>query len=134
VFRIEGTGVSLTNQNAKRVADSYEGKPEIPPTLNYSFSYEASLSSLTEKETGTGIYLYPNPFNSELHFNFPIEKNFEAFIEITDMLGNLVFSKTMLTTNNESTIYPALQNKGVYIVRVLSKSDGEIFRQKVIRY
>ena len=134
VFKIEGTGVSLTDPNAKRVADSYEGKPEIPPTLNYTFSFDASLTSLTEEQSNKAIYVYPNPFNNTLHITFPGKENFNATIQITDVLGNLAFSKTMIITDYKSTVYPTLQNKGVYIVRILSGSGEEMFRGKIIRY
>jgi len=133
VFKIEGTGVSLTDHNAKRVADSYEGKPEIPPTLNYSFSYEATLSSVKKEKTASGFYIYPNPFKNALHISFPREGNLKATIQINDVLGSLVFSKTMTVTDNISTIYPALQNKGIYTVRILSESGEELFRGKIVR-
>jgi hypothetical protein len=42
VFKIVGTGVSLIDEDAVRVADSYEGKPTHPPTLVYEYSFDAS--------------------------------------------------------------------------------------------
>ncbi|PVW14327.1 Ig-like domain-containing protein [Marixanthomonas spongiae] len=42
VFMIEGTGVSLTDPNAKRVADSYNGSATHAPRLVYTYSYNAA--------------------------------------------------------------------------------------------
>lgn len=57
VFMIEGAGISLTNTNAKRVADSYEGSPEFAATLSFTYSYDSAavVPNITEY-LGSGIW------------------------------------------------------------------------------
>ncbi len=133
VFKVVGTGVSLTNQNAIRVADSWEGKPTHPPTLVYTYSYEASTTGVGSKESVTGSYVFPNPFNNSLGFYIPEKDNYPVTVIISDILGNKVFSKEAIIINNRFTVNPEIKNNGIYIVRVLSGTDGEILKQKIIR-
>jgi hypothetical protein len=134
VFKIEGTGVSLTNENALRVADSYEGKPEYPATLTYTFSYDATVTDVNEEKLSAAGYVYPNPFENTLHFTVDSKENGTAIVLISDILGNKIFTKTIELKNNIFTINPDIQTQGVFIVTVLSASEGVILKQKIIKY
>ena len=134
VFIVEATGVSLTDENAIRVADSYEGKPEFPPTLVYTFDFDAALVGINIEKPNTGSYVYPNPFNNTLHFYIPSAENQTSIVQISDVLGRLVLSKTVTVMNNKFTLNPAIQKKGIYIVRVISLSNEVILNQKIIKY
>ena len=133
VFKITGTGVSLTNQNSVRVADSWEGKPTHPPTLVFTYSYEPSTTGAGERISVAGSYVYPNPFENSLGFYFPGKDNCQVTVEISDILGNKVFSKDATIINNRLTIYTGIKNSGIYIARVFSGTDGEVLKQKIIR-
>lgn len=76
-----------------------------------------------------GVRLYPNPFNDQLHVNFP-ELPGHAKIEIHDVCGQLVYS----VDNLEKTNVIDLKNlrKGVYFVRVTG-NNGWILTEKIIR-
>ncbi len=134
VFKIEGTGVSLTNEDAIRVADSYEGKPEHPATLIYTFYFDAEVGVTDIEKPNADTYVYPNPFNNILHFYIPSAGNHTATVQITDILGRLLLSKQVTIMNNTFTLNPAIQEKGFYIVRVLSLSNEEILKRKIIKY
>ena len=134
VFIVEGTGVSLTNEDAIRVADSYEGKPEHPATLIYTYYFDAALVGIKIEKSNTDSNVYPNPFNNTLHFNIPSIGNQTVIVQITDVLGKILFSKMISINNNYFTINPDIQKKGIYIVRVISLSNEEILNQKIIKY
>ncbi len=133
VFKIVGTGVSLTNQNAVRVADSWEGKPTHPPTLIYTYSYEASTTGAGAEKLSTGSAIFPNPFNNKLVFDIQGCENEKVTAEITDMQGSKVFVKNLTIVNDRFTIDTGINSPGVYIVRILSASKGEILREKIIK-
>jgi hypothetical protein len=116
VFKIEGTGVSLTNHAAKRVADSYEGSHEHPATLIYTFHFNSGTAGINNEKLNTDSYVYPNPFNKTLHFYIPSVENHTVIVQITDILGKLLLSEPVTILNNKFTLNPAIQEKGVYIV------------------
>ncbi len=133
VFKVVGTGVSLTNENAIRVADSYEGKPEYPATLMYTYDFNASWVAVNSEKPLHNSFAYPNPFHSAIRFSTPWERDRMVEVQITDMMGNIVFSKQIETVNTMFTLQPDIQ-RGVYIVSVISLSDNEILKQRIIKY
>ncbi len=58
-FIIEGTGVSLTNENAKRVAEAIEGTAAAKLVIDYTVT-APTLSISKPKETDP-LFVYPNP-------------------------------------------------------------------------
>jgi hypothetical protein len=134
VFIVEGTGVSLTDEDAIRVADSYEGKPEYPPTLVFYYYFDAGLVGMNFEEAVSSSYIYPNPFYNTLHINIPSTGNQPVTVQINDISGKIVYAETLPVMNNKLTLNPGIQNKGAYLVRVLSISNEEILKQIIIKY
>jgi hypothetical protein len=133
VFKIVGTGVSLTDENAIRVADSYEGKPSHPPTLICYFSYDASFVGVKELQNSScNVNVFPNPFNDRITLNFSGNKPESVTVTITDILGKTVYSEQLVPAGNTVTIHPAVDTKGFYIVRVAS-GDAELMIKKMIK-
>jgi hypothetical protein len=134
VFKIVGTGVSLTDEDAIRVADSYEGKPAHPATLIYTYSFDAELVNVDEENPKTDSYVFPNPFSNTLYFNIPAATDQMVMVQITDILGKVLLSKTVSMMNNKFTINSSIQKNGVYIVTVVSLSNDELLKQKIMKY
>ncbi len=132
VFIIEGTGVSLTDEDAIRVADSYEGKPSHPPTLVYTFNFDAQAVNINEKKLKSDSYVYPNPFNNTCYIHIPDVKDQTVTVQLIDITGKLVFSKECHLNSGELTLNPNLQENGIYLIRVLTTSGEVIMKQKVI--
>jgi hypothetical protein len=134
VFIVEGTGVSLTDENAKRVADSYEGKQTHPPTLVYTFYFDAeSVVGINKKVLKGDSYVYPNPFNNTCHIHVSDVKDQIVNVQLFDIVGKLVFSEKEQLNNGKLTLNLNLQMKGVYLIRILTASDKVIMQQKVIK-
>ncbi len=133
VFIVEGTGVSLTEENAIRVADSYEGKPEFPPTLVYTFNFDAELVGINDRKLQNNSYVYPNPFSNTLNIHIPSVENQAVTVQLTDITGMLVSSKEIYLNNGKLILNPDLQKAGVYLIWVLTASNEILMIQKVIK-
>jgi len=133
VFIIEGTGVSLTDEEAIRVADSYEGKPEFPPTLVYTFDFDAELLSINDKIQQSDSYIYPNPLDNTCHIHIAEVKDQMVTVQLIDITGRLVFTQKHHLNNKELTLDLNSQRNGIYLIRVLTASDDTIMYQKVVK-
>jgi hypothetical protein len=133
VFIVAGTGVSLTDEDAIRVADSYEGKPEFPPTLVYTFYFDAELVTSIDEIQQSDSFIYPNPFNNVCHINIPEVKNRTVTVQLFDMVGKLVFSQKQYLNNGKLTLHLNLQQNGIYLIRVMTTSGEVLMNQKVIK-
>ncbi len=81
VFKIEGANASLTNVNAKRRAESFEGN--YAPRLYYTYSYNAVLN--TDDVLSVGISIYPNPTKNILNIVSYQDKIFT--VDVYDVRG-----------------------------------------------
>lgn len=134
VFMIEGTGVSLTNTSAIRVADSYEGSDEFPPTLNFAYSFDASsvLTDIKEINEVVNVPVYPNPFTNTL--NFELSKNYDQiWIELIDISGRIIYTQTISKTSGNISINPGITHSGIYFINVYSSKKSILLQQKIIR-
>ena len=86
-----------------------------------------TCSNLSVIEGNVTFNVYPNPNNGA--FTLDLGENTEAFIEIYNAVGNLVYSKQV----NQSNVNVALTNviEGVYFIKVQSK-EGLTVRGIVI--
>ncbi len=131
VFKITGTGVSLTNPQAKRVADSYEG--HHPPVLVYSYSFDAA-NVKTENELLSDVIIYPNPFERTIHINSPSLSGKTVMIGITDLSGRLIYTKEERVQNKYITLSIPIYAKGIYLLTIY-KPDGTIlYRQRIVKW
>jgi len=133
VFIVEATGVSLTDEDAIRVADSYEGKPTHPATLVYSFDFDASTVGVNNGIQQNDSFIYPNPFNNTFNIRIQEANNQAITVQLFDIVGKLVFSQKDYLNNGELTLNLNSQKDGVYLIRVLTESGEVIMHQKVIK-
>ncbi len=128
-FIIKGTGATLTDQNAKRVADSYEGNN--PPVLVYTYSYEVKSNVSTEEPVKLEIAIYPNPLKKG-QINIELPSNNPVFLEILDLSGKTVYRNTHHSENRIIRFDPHLAIAGVYILNVYSKDKRLLASKKFI--
>ena len=135
VFKIVGTGVSLTDQDAKRVADSYEGSSSHPATLIYYYSFDASYVGTEEELSRVSDFtVYPNPFEDQITLRFTGLKTEKLTVALYDLLGKVVYLDQLIPTSNRLSIKPAILSKGIYILRVSDQNNRELLKQKMIKY
>jgi hypothetical protein len=82
------------------------------------------------KNGNTGISIYPVPSRGPLTFTFS-GQGFEL-LNIMDELGNPVYSQSLNSQNNSSTLHIDLSNldNGLYIARITTKSS--VITRKII--
>ena len=131
VFAIEGTGVSLTDPESVRVADSFEGSEAYPPTLVYTYTFEASVG-LQEKINSTTGLVFPVPFTDELNIQLPRSES-EILVKISDISGRLVYLEKISPTASYTVIKPGIIKKGIYIISAFSSDNTMLLKQKIIR-
>ncbi len=129
VFKVVGTGVSLTNENAVRVADSYEGKPTHPPTLIYYYSFDASFVGVKENgKTGElQIKAYPNPFEDHVRLSLNGKTDQNLLVRLIDLTGKTVYEKTIYVSGHELTIKPDVPTQGMYLLTVNNEAGIKVY-------
>jgi hypothetical protein len=102
-------------------------------TESYFSSFEYSECTTIEIEnTGINInnYIYPNPFYNILNIAIK-EENLYLKVIIYDMLGHIVFDKTI---KNDSQINISNLIKGIYFLKVFDvNNENLIFNKKIIK-
>ncbi|GAA4112138.1 hypothetical protein GCM10022393_10380 [Aquimarina addita] len=135
-FMIEGTGVSLTSTDAKRVGDSYDSSPEYAPSLVYTYTYSPKTLSINNTNVKSNFEIYPNPFDMTLHINIP--EGFTNFdVAIYNVRGKMVYNQHLLSTNENDTaikIQPGIQASGIYFVKIYSDKGTVLATQRVIKH
>lgn len=128
-FMIEGTGVSLTDEDAKRVADSYEGNN--PPILVFTYSYEVQSNIGIRERAMPEVTIYPNPLNKG-YLTVRISYKDSVILEILDMNGKKVYEGRHNCHDEFIRFKPSLPDSGVYILNVYSKGKQLIATKKFI--
>lgn len=78
----------------------------------------------------SSVYVYPNPTNGMLNLRYPISESQQATMEVYDLLGALVFTQTLNSTDSDATLVLSHLNTGLYSVRLLVDNQLE-FVEKV---
>jgi hypothetical protein len=93
-------------------------------TVNVAVSVCTNLEELVEKSNAD---IFPNPVNDELNINI-VDASSLANLKIIDLLGNLVFTDVLHSTNNKINI--AHLSSGTYFVNIIS--NGKNQTQKIM--
>jgi len=135
VIKITGTGVSLTNEDAIRVADSYEGKPTNPATLIYTYHFDAAYVGVDQKNHNPNLLInaYPNPFDNSVKILFKGNHNQNYYIKFSDVTGRVVYRQKIMPYGNELVINPNITVQGIYILTVYSETNNQVFSKILVR-
>jgi hypothetical protein len=88
----------------------------------------AMPAGLVHKTNDEKVILYPNPTKGPITLSLGTSQNQEALIEIYNLLGTKIFSKTYQNTTS-TTIDLTGNTKGIYMVKVIA--DGNIYNEKI---
>jgi hypothetical protein len=91
-----------------------------------SFSQEnLSIVSNNDKDL-TNIQAYPNPFKEKTTINFNSKSNFDVDFIVQDLLGNIIYSEKIKTTDGKNTItfYKNKLSSGIYIYTLKTKNHN----------
>lgn len=133
VFMLEGTGVSLTNPNARRVAESYEGNSTNPPTLVYTYTF-GEILAVDDVSIAAGVKLFPNPFQTTFSIQLPLNFEENTSLEIFDVKGTRIYETPLLNTNSGTQrITSNITTNGVYFVVIRSEFGNVIETIKLLK-
>jgi photosystem II stability/assembly factor-like uncharacterized protein len=116
-------GVSSNNDASHAAYAATEGM-----VLIYAGQGSALTTSINKKEIVSKDYfsIYPNPARESIQIKYSNQAVNSGEVQIFDLTGKNVFSKSCFSLNDESISLPLL-SKGIYFVRLITKdfSSGQ---------
>jgi hypothetical protein len=82
------------------------------------------------EDNSFGISVFPNPSTGHITLSFGTSQNHESLVEICNLQGTQVFSKTFQNTTSV-TIDLTGNSAGIYFIKVIA--DGSYYEKKIIR-
>ncbi len=79
-----------------------------------------SVIGIEELEKDFGLSIYPNPASEQLTIEFKKKSKENIGIEIDDICGKTVMSKTKLSSENMTAIDISMLNQGIYLLKFVS--------------
>jgi hypothetical protein len=79
-----------------------------------------------EEYKSTTINVYPNPSTGNFQFQYVLSEDEIATIEVYDMLGKIVYTKSLTATNSTHSITLKNCDNGLYNLR-LTSSNGSVY-------
>lgn len=93
------------------------------PTIIFDANFDGLLTK-SSNVNSNDIAIYPNPTTGDLTISLGVKS---AIVTISDMIGNVVFSKT---TSGELFVDISSYNKGIYLVKIVTENDS--YTEKVV--
>lgn len=113
-------GVAGTGQVKLRMWDE-SSLDEV--TVTFNATAQEPLVSVVEMHPTTFLRAYPNPFNNELNLEYNYGTTDNITVELVDLLGKVVLTKSGLSSSDNITINQEL-NSGIYLCVI--KAEGKI--------
>ncbi len=103
----------------------FDGQSEISHAIN--------LDCSKMMDDNTEIYVYPNPFNSELNIYLSDFSNEKVYFEIYDELGKFVISENVIILENtyEHKLYLGDLRPAVYYLRIITGNN--VVNRKIVK-
>jgi hypothetical protein len=73
-----------------------------------------------------GVIIYPNPLINKLNINFEMNIAENYYIQITNTIGQTIYSKDTLTQKQEIDL--SFLESGIYYLRVQNNSEQKVFK------
>jgi hypothetical protein len=92
-------------------------------------------SGISEPEAGTGLLIYPNPWETGFTVNFSLEKSGEVKIQLIDMMGReAIIPVTGVYGRGENSVFMNVPHlpPGIYFLRL--QTAAESTTRKIIKY
>ena len=125
-IKITGTGTSLTNTAAKRVADAFEGGTTKAPKLVVSYTYDCNaVLSTPAFLLGNEILIY----NQSNGIEIKSEKEFSK-VEVYDITGKRIYSNSNI--NNNTFRIEAIEKRNQLLLVKVYEFNGKTTTKKLI--
>lgn len=86
------------------------------------------IAEFANMNSNDGLNIYPNPTNKELNFDYKLPEGSTGKIEISDVMGKLIFENVMNKQNNTTTIDVSTFSKATYIANIFV--NGNLVKAK----
>ncbi len=92
-----------------------------------------TIQKISPKSISTNdfIVVSPNPFSSEFTIKLDYDFKSETTLEILDLNGRIIVTKTISTSDLEAVTINEIKNSGIYILKV--RNNELEFEQKIIK-
>ena len=92
-----------------------------------------TIQKISPKNISTNdfVLVSPNPFSSELSIKLDYDFKSETILEILDLNGRIIVTKTISNQDLEAININEIKNSGIYILKV--KNNELNFEQKIIK-
>ena len=125
-IKITGTGTSLTNTAAKRVADAFEGGTTKAPKLVVTYTYDCNaVLSTPAFLLGNEILIY----NQSNGIEIKTEKEFSK-VEVYDITGKRIYSNSNI--NNNTFRIEAIEKRNQLLLVKVYEFNGKTTTKKLI--
>ncbi len=130
-FIIRGTGISSTDNDAKRVAHSYDGNPNKAAKLIIDYTEQTLSTEPIDNNNGFAIKINPNPTRSNTGIKVSVTNGNAKNLtyDIMDMKGSIV--KKGKLRDNALIRLKGLQS-GVYLINVKNRESESITKRFII--
>ena len=95
-------------------------------TCSSTFSISHTYVGLTEQILFSDLKIYPNPFTDKLTITSSNFENENFDLQISNALGQIVFSANKLTAQNDVDL--SHLSKGIYFVKIRNASEQKTFK------
>ncbi len=113
---------------------SFSNMKLLPRDNNDFESYSRQLVGINSNTYNKGeVIIYPNPTNSNINLKYTMPKSSENIsVSVYDILGNLVVSKTLSSTEGNAKIETSHLTNGTYIYVIQSENEGILNTGRVV--
>lgn len=115
--------IKCENSEVSDECDKYWKQSFYGPTIIFDANFDGLITRTTNVNSND-IAIYPNPTTGDLTISLGVKS---AIVTISDMIGNVVFSKT---TSGELFVDMSSYNKGIYLVKIVTENDS--YTEKVV--
>ena len=127
----DSTPGNLVDNNA---VEDDEAVLILNPSLASESSDGLALRSTDRKVSIEKIDLYPNPTNGSINFNFVSDAEYDAEIQIMDVIGRVIQSHSTVANRGVNNLQMDVSaiDAGIYFIN-LSNADGNVSNHKFIK-
>ena len=115
--------IKCENSEVSDECDKYWKQSFYGSTIIFDANFDGLITRTTNVNSND-IAIYPNPTTGDLNISLGVKS---AIVTISDMIGNVVFSKT---TSGELFVDISSYNKGIYLVKIVTENDS--YTEKVV--
>ena len=73
-----------------------------------------------------GVHIFPNPSNGEI--NISLTNYYFKKFNITNQLGQIIYSKTVNNDNFETTVNLSKHGTGIYLIEIYSDQVSQVYK------